>query len=391
MSWRTKLQPASFRGVRFQVEVDDMSAGRRVQVHEYPQRDKPFTEDLGRATREISLTAFVIGDNYIADRDALLKVVEEAGAGTLIHPWYGSQQVVVKECRVSHSNREGGMARFNLSFVEAGELAFPKSGAATASQVRLSSDSFLSTLASNFGSTFSTEGAPDWSVASSVSALSSGLYQFQSYAAKGRGLMVNPSSILGNVDSLLGNPLALANSVISMFSGFSSGYSSNADLNNSFTTLTGYASAMPRTVAGTGSTPARRQESTNNAALETLMRGAALGNAAAVSSLMPLPVYDDAIANRNTLTAALDAESLTAPDTVFTAITDLRTKVHQDITERGKGAARMRTVTMPEVRPSLVVAYDLYEDAGRESEIVSRNKVTHPLFVPAEPIKVLSV
>lgn len=390
MSWRTKLQPASFRGARFQVEVDDLSAGRRVQVHEYPQRDKPFTEDLGRATREISLTAFVIGDNYIAERDALLKVVEEAGAGTLIHPWYGSQQVVVKECRVSHSNREGGMARFNLSFVEAGELAFPKSGAATASQVRLSSDSFLSTLASNFGSTFSIEGAPDWSVASSVSALSSGLYQFQSYAAKGRGFIVNPSGIIGNVDSLFGNPLALANSVINLFSGFSSSYTSNADLNNNFSTLTGYSSAMPRTVAGTGSTPARQQQSTNNAALETLMRGAALGNAAAVSSLMPLPVYDDAIANRNALTAALDAESLTAPDAVFTAITDLRTKVHQDITERGKGAARMRTVTMPEVRPSLVVAYDLYEDAGRESEIVSRNKVTHPLFVPAEPIKVLS-
>lgn len=390
MSWRVKLQQASFRNVKFQVEVDDLSAGRRVQVHEYPQRDKPYTEDLGRATREIALTGFVIGDNYIAERDALLAAVEDAGPGTLIHPWYGSLQVVVKECRVSHSNREGGMARFNLTFVEAGELAYPKSGAATAAGVRLSSDSYLSALSSNFSQVFSIEGAPDWSIASSVSSLTNGLYMFQSYAAKGRGLVVNPLGIIGNVDALFGNPLALANSVISLFSGFSSGYTSNADLNNNFNTLTGYSAAMPRTVAGYGTTPARQQQSTNNAALESLMRGAALGNAAAVSSLMPLPVYDDAQQRRNTLTAALDTESMTASDAMFTSLTDLRTKVHQDMTERGKGAARMRTVKMPEVRPSLVVAYDLYEDAGRETEIVERNKVMHPLFVPAEPIKVLS-
>lgn len=420
MSWRVKLQQASFRNVKFQVEVDDLSAGRRIQVHEYPQRDKPFTEDLGKATREIALTGFVIGDNYIAERDALLAAIEDAGPGTLIHPWYGSLQVVVKECRVSHSNREGGMARFSLTFVEAGELAYPKAGAATGSGVRLSSDSFLSTLSSQFSQTFSIDGAPDWSIASSVSSLTRGLYMFQSFAAKGRGLVVNPSSIIGNVDGLFGNPLALANSVISMFSEFANAgvtetptnfyvstppasqtafaavnqstgvVSVEKALTGNFNTLTGYIASMPRTVSGYGTTPARQQQSTNNAALEALMRGAALGNAAAVSSLMPLPVYDDAQLRRDTLTAALDAESMTASDAMFTSLTDLRTKVHQDMTERGKGAARMRTVKMPEVRPSLVVAYDLYEDAGRESEIVDRNKVKHPLFVPAEPIKVLS-
>ena len=46
------LRPASFRGVSFQVDVASLSAGRRVQVHEYPQRDQPWVEDLGRATRQ---------------------------------------------------------------------------------------------------------------------------------------------------------------------------------------------------------------------------------------------------------------------------------------------------------------------------------------------------
>ena len=50
---------ASFRGVPFFVESSDISAGRRTVTHQYPQRDEPFTEDLGRAAREYELSAFV--------------------------------------------------------------------------------------------------------------------------------------------------------------------------------------------------------------------------------------------------------------------------------------------------------------------------------------------
>lgn len=44
--WRDRLRDASFRGVPFSVDDDDASFGRRVQLHEYPKRDKPYTEDL---------------------------------------------------------------------------------------------------------------------------------------------------------------------------------------------------------------------------------------------------------------------------------------------------------------------------------------------------------
>ena len=39
-------------------------------------------------------------------------------------------------------------------------------------------------------------------------------------------------------------------------------------------------------------------------------------------------------------------------------------------------------VTPEATQPALVLAYGLYEDAGREAEIVTRNKVRHPGFVP---------
>ncbi len=79
----SQLQPqlrlASFRGTAFQVNDADLGAGRRMQVHEYPQRDMPWVEDLGRATREISIEGFLIGTYYIAQANRLLAALEASG------------------------------------------------------------------------------------------------------------------------------------------------------------------------------------------------------------------------------------------------------------------------------------------------------------------------
>ncbi|WP_171555545.1 DNA circularization N-terminal domain-containing protein, partial [Shigella sonnei] len=72
INWRDNLYDASFRGVPFSVESDEGSFGRRVQVHEYPNRDKPYTEDLGRATRRLTINAYLVGDDYAEQRDRLI-------------------------------------------------------------------------------------------------------------------------------------------------------------------------------------------------------------------------------------------------------------------------------------------------------------------------------
>ncbi len=42
MTWKDRLQDASFRGVPFKVEEESAGTGRRVETHEYPNRDKPW-------------------------------------------------------------------------------------------------------------------------------------------------------------------------------------------------------------------------------------------------------------------------------------------------------------------------------------------------------------
>lgn len=137
MSWRDDLRPASFRGVAFFVDSAESGVGRRVALHEYPLRDKPYAEDMGRAARRIGVEAIVIGDGYMRARDALIAALEAPGAGTLVHPYLGSMHVtLIEQARVRESTAEGGMARISLAFVEAGEITFPSATSDTRSVVR---------------------------------------------------------------------------------------------------------------------------------------------------------------------------------------------------------------------------------------------------------------
>jgi prophage DNA circulation protein len=162
MSWKDNLQDASLRGIAFKVEEDEATFGRRVQVHEYPNRDKPWTEDLGRATRRFSVQAHLIGDDFFEQRDRLIEAIEKPGACTLIHPYYGEMNVVVDDAvRVSHSQSEGRMCRVSFSFVESGELSFPTAGLATGQKLS-SSVSFLDDAISSAFSAFGMDGLPDF-------------------------------------------------------------------------------------------------------------------------------------------------------------------------------------------------------------------------------------
>jgi len=162
MSWKDNLQEASLRGVPFKVDEDEATFGRRVQVHEYPNRDKPWAEDLGRATRRFSVQAYLIGDDFFEQRNKLIEAIEKPGSCTLVHPYYGEMTVTVDDTvRVSHSVSEGRMCRVSFSFIESGELSFPAAGLATGQKLLSSVSFFDDAISSAFGD-FGMDGLPDF-------------------------------------------------------------------------------------------------------------------------------------------------------------------------------------------------------------------------------------
>jgi len=68
-TWRDSLLPASFRGVGFFIEKAVVPAGRKGQLHEFPQRDEPYFESLGKQSKVHTLTGFIVGPDCFEQRD----------------------------------------------------------------------------------------------------------------------------------------------------------------------------------------------------------------------------------------------------------------------------------------------------------------------------------
>lgn len=133
-TWTECLNKASFRGVPFAIYGGDARFGRRIALHEYPGRDKPYIEDMGRATRRIRMTGFLVtdslvygGGDVIAQRDALVAAAEKPGPGALMHPTLGALNVSVPAEGLSVIERwdMGRYFEISLVLIESGDRVFP--------------------------------------------------------------------------------------------------------------------------------------------------------------------------------------------------------------------------------------------------------------------------
>lgn len=144
------LLPASFGGIPFAVLGNQISTGRRTAVHEYPFRDIPYTEDLGRRARRISFSAFVIGADVAAQTAALLVRCEVKGPQLLVHPTLGMSMWICETCETTESWDKGRYVEFRLSFVEAGFNTYPTNAADTQAGTYSSANNAGGAAASDF-------------------------------------------------------------------------------------------------------------------------------------------------------------------------------------------------------------------------------------------------
>jgi prophage DNA circulation protein len=130
--WRDKLLPASFRGAEFHVEAMAPSGGRRLVVHEFPKKNVPYAEDMGRMAMSFMVRGYVIAyvrdtayplyqRDYTLARDRLLEALNEGGGGRLQLPSLPSVIVACDRYRLTEEDKAGGYASFDMQFVEQGE------------------------------------------------------------------------------------------------------------------------------------------------------------------------------------------------------------------------------------------------------------------------------
>jgi len=120
---KRRIKKAKYNGVSFYIEDDETSGGRRIVTHEFPYSEIPATEDLGKKAKQWQIQGFVGGALYKQEAEKLQDALEQAGVGTLDHPYIGkNKKVRCTSYRRNETNREWGVVWFSMTLTEAGEL-----------------------------------------------------------------------------------------------------------------------------------------------------------------------------------------------------------------------------------------------------------------------------
>jgi prophage DNA circulation protein len=410
MTWRDRLQQGSFRGVSFQVRESHATFGRRNAVHEYPGRDQPWVEDLGRSADRWVIEAFVVGPDYDTARNALIAAIRAKGSGTLVHPYLGTLTASVETgAEVTDSTEEGGMARFFIPFVEAGADMTPNAtpdtqGAAVqaatnarAAAVASGAARIVATNVAGFvlGAAQTLLGAAGSAISAALNAVAdpmlafSYLQQIEAMITAPAPLLIDPGTLAGTIFDTVGAVGALAL------------YADDA-----LTQLvgpTGVASGQPNGLIGFGTdlapvamtTPDRMTQSGNQAALSQIVQAAAAASAVSVVSDIVFTSYDDAVSIRDPLADQIDmlaaAIADSGDDTLAQSMDALRLALIADVTARGASLARLYAYTPPSTQSALLIAQRLYGDATMADDLIARNAIPHPLFVAGgQALEVLS-
>lgn len=401
MSWRDSLRPGSFRGAVFAVQASDTEGGRRGELHEYPERDKPWFEDLGRKAKRWTIEAIVVGADYMAKRDALDRACEERGAGTLIHPFLGEINVVSLTHRYRETTAEGGAAVFTIEFAEPGEPISTGALVDTVAESRSIADFAQAISPLRFAALFSIAGMPAFVEASAVNQLRGlvdaavgiagplggtgiALRTFES------GLSVLPSG----ATALVRTPLSLGHAVAGMVmavAGLSA--SPNARV-RALRRMMDPGLRLPPFITRT---VARRREQSNAHAFRRLIATLSSAEAVRAASAIRFTSYDEAVQVRDALAQDIDAVALEAADAGddanSTTLDELRLAMVRDVTARGGSLDRLYGYTPAVTEPALSIAQRLHGApevvVDRADELVERNRIAHPGFVPGgRPLQV---
>lgn len=425
---RARLQQASFRGVPFLVNTAGGAGGRHLVTHEFPLRDIPSTEDMGRAARHFRLHAFVVDPlpgtlldltsgslldgnlsisaplGYMDQRDNLIEAIEASNtAALLVHPTMGAFN-----CRAGllqwseHIVERFGYCEFQLEFVVDGPQPSPVSGDDTISSLLGGVASALPLISAAYETVvlgIVSPGALLGMAAGTMLGLPAGTIQGLQNAIE--GVSATPTDLVATAVAVQSVIQAMAAQVIAAqpvptggptdpVLGVSLPIPAPSDFSGGLALLASWGSTFPP-IVGIGApavTLAAQQ-----AAVIALVQGNALAAMVQIYAAADWPDADAAAAARMQLVQLLDVQTDAAAaagqDDLYRAWQALTALVIRDLLARAQALPQRTPYAVGASLPSLALAQLLYQDASRADELELLNTVPQPLFMLATGVALL--
>ncbi|MGM7882423.1 DNA circularization protein [Yersinia enterocolitica] len=440
--WSEHLHPASFRGVPFAVMTAEGVFGRRQAIHEYLYRDTAWIEDLGRATRRLTIRGFLIqssglytAPDVMTQRDSLIAACEMPDAGTLVHPTLGEMTVSIPESglRLNEGAESGRVFEFTLTIIESGLRVF---------SITSSADAVSSIQSSWFGLATKSVATFIATVKGEIRSVTQTIRTLKSTAAFWVNMVNSTTSEATNLGNVLRSTLGRDRygrynhgTVGGSVSGATASVSTQSDTTNlsalvaqkmavsvegraslvaatdalkEATTVEGHANAalaVVNAILSSGAStldlirmmqeltsinddtfrPNPSDNSTAAASYQLIIVLCAGAMVYAASQYQP-ESYDDAVDILTRVCDVVDGAALSAADSgndeVYQALMDLRGSIVTLLQQAGANLSRVEIVNFNRSLPALNLANRLYQDARRGDALVKMAAPVHPAFMP---------
>ena len=422
MSWRDQMRPASFRGVPFYVRNTTDRGGRLATVLKAfsSEAGTGIPDDSGAMADVFAIDAFVGGDDYLADLEALETALKTKGPGELVHPFRGSRRVTIVGGFETRQNAidEGGIAHVRFTAKRVGtEGAGLRVRPLPALGVESAVSAVASAASSDFADAFDVDDLPEAYQASPVDALeAAGVLlasmeeQILSAADTATDALSAAADLGTTAGSLLGAPSSLAatfaGAVGEVFAAAESAASEadalrTTDVEAWVTRLRGLSRTVMRGAealfdapelvpASNPVTANRTREADNMRALQSLVRAHVAAEAARATTYLPYSSRSESLTALDDLLSLFDRTERTASDDTFRALMQLRGESSRYLRELARGLPEVANLNLPGETHAFLLAHELYGDARRAEELVARNGLVHSGLIPAgTPLEVL--
>jgi len=416
------LQPAKWRNLPFGVSSIALSLGRKIAVHEYPYVDGIYAEDLGAKGKAFHVMGFIVdGGGAYGGKGTLKQQLEEFekaamqwGDGEFIHPTLGARP---KMCLLNleiEQDQQGRVAALRFTLLE--NKVKPTAMVVSNTQAQTIALSAVARKTTLLETLMMIKGAVRSVRAGILSVVNRFTTTVRQVISTATSLFSMITGLPGEIGRFIGSAIPndlKTNKTVQQLIGLGSANRVNVinkvdQLSNALDdmdiekivngisdTVSSVFESNPDPVqalnamlpfANSPSMPSGTDEATGFNLLNDLIRRTAVICMAESTAKRAYVSYDDALNTRTIVCQYLDKELKIAGDQglddTYNALMNLRISVAQDLMRRGADLAKIEQITASASLPSLVWAQKLYQDSGREKELVKSANPIHPAFMP---------
>lgn len=368
--WRVTLRPASFRGVPFKVDVEQMGGARRLSVSPIAYAETSVIEDMGRDPSTWSLTAYQAGEMADLQTLPLIAALEAKGPGLAVLPMLGARMVRITGWSLSREKWRHGFVALDVQMIEEGLSAVPfapmAAGALISSVVQAGlaiAGAALVRAASGATSSGMASMMETVSAARSRAVASAGLTGSEGNASRAVSDALSRLASAGGAAST--DPAEWASAQIDAWRAIGQHNDADRAAPQSLQILAGLDQTSPAA---------------------TIERAGVLCGFAIAAARKDHKGRADAQSDRAALSAAsalvLDAVSSSLDGNSFSWLSAVTGSAAMEISRAAANRAPLVRVETGISMPSVVLAHALYNDASRAGELVDRNATATPAFMP---------